>query len=77
MAKSGNPGISFELSDEQVKALKTIGGERVVSIGGKLAGNKVSIDFIACNSAFKACNSAFSACNSAFASCNSAFTAKK
>ncbi len=77
MAKSGNPGISFELSDEHVKALKTIGGDRAVRIGGKLVGNKVAIEFIACNSAFKACNSAFASCNSAFASCNAAFSEKK
>jgi hypothetical protein len=85
MAKSkDNKGISFTLSDDHVKALRTIAGDRSVRLAGKLRGSTVDVEFIACNapfaacnSAFTSCNSAFSSCNSAFSSCNSAFSAKK
>jgi len=70
-------GISFDLSDDHVKALRTIAGDRKVRLAGRLVGNKVDVEFIACNAPFTACNSAFSSCNSAFSSCNSAFAGKK
>lgn len=69
-------GITFNLSDEQVKALKVIGGERAIRVGGRLRGTRVDVEFIACNAPFSACNAAFSSCNSAFSSCNAAFSKK-
>ena len=77
MANRRNSGLSFELSADQVKALRTIGGDRAVRVAGKLSGNQVAVEFVACNSPFVACNSPFAACNSPFSSCNSAFSAKK
>ena len=73
----GNRGISFELTDEHASALRTIAGDRKVRIAGRLVGNKVDVEFVACNAPFTACNSAFSSCNSAFSSCNSAFAGKR
>ena len=61
------PGISFQLSNEQAAALKLIGGQRSVRVAGRVSGNEVHVDFVACNAAFTACNAAFAACNSAFA----------
>lgn len=76
MTDLANKGISFELDDRQVEALRTIAGGRAVRLGGKLRGSRLDIEFIACNSPFSSCNSAFSSCNSAFSSCNSAFASK-
>lgn len=64
---SRKPGISFQLTGEQAAALKTIGGERTVRIAGRVSGNEVHVDFVACNSPFTACNAAYAACNAAFA----------
>lgn len=76
-AVSKNMGITFDLSDEQAKALRVIAGERAVRVGGRLRGTRVDVEFIACNAPFSSCNAAFSSCNSAFSSCNSAFSKKK
>jgi len=75
--KKTSRGISFELNDEQVKALQVIAGNRAVRVGGKLRGSRLDVEFIACNAPFSSCNAAFTSCNSAFSSCNSAFSAKK
>lgn len=66
MSEPAKPGISFQLSQEHVDALKTIGGERTVRLAGKVIGDKFQVDFVACNAPFVACNSAFAACNSSF-----------
>jgi hypothetical protein len=65
--------ITFELSAEQQAALRTIAGNRAVRLSGRVAGGKVRVDFVACNTAFLACNTAFTACNTAFTACNTAF----
>jgi hypothetical protein len=75
--KKADRGITFYLSDEQVKALRTIAGNRSVRVGGKLRGSTLDVEFIACNAPFAACNAAFSSCNAAFSSCNAAFSDKK
>jgi hypothetical protein len=51
--------ISFELSDEQVRSLRTLAGKRTVRVSGRLRGNRVDVDFIACNAPFVACNAPF------------------
>lgn len=66
MPSSKKPGISFDLTDEQVSALKVIGGNRKVRLAGTVLDGHLHIDFVACNSPFAACNSAFAACNSSF-----------
>lgn len=73
MAKRSSGPISFELSDEHKGALQSLAGGRSVRLMGKVVGNKLSVDFVACNSAFVACNAAFTACNAAFTACNSPF----
>ena len=72
-----NRGITFDLNDDQVNALRVIAGDRAVRVGGRLRGSRLDVEFIACNAPFSSCNSAFSSCNSAFSSCNAAFSAKK
>jgi hypothetical protein len=51
--------ISFELSDEQARALRTLAGKRAVRISGRVRGSHVDVDFVACNSPFLACNAPF------------------
>jgi hypothetical protein len=79
MATSKKPGISFTLSKEQQAAFETIAGGNTVRLAGRIVGDKVTIDFVACNSPFRpgftACNTSFSACNTAFTACNSSFAA--
>lgn len=79
MAKSRNTTassdpISFDLSNDQVQALRAIAGNRQIRLMGRLEGNKLRINFVACNAAFVACNAAFTACNAAFTACNSPFS---
>ena len=65
---SKNPrSLSFELSDSHRKAIESLAGGRTVRLSGRVIGNQLSIDFVACNSPFLACNAAFTACNAAFA----------
>ena len=61
-----NEPIQFELSDAQRKAIETIAGGRSVRLAGKLRGNKLVVDFVACNAPFLACNAPFTACNAPF-----------
>lgn len=77
MADEKSRGITFNLSDDQVKALRTIAGDRAVRVGGRLRGSRLDVEFIACNAPFSSCNAAFSSCNSAFTSCNAAFSDNK
>ena len=70
--KSSDP-ISFDLSNDQLQALRSIAGNRQVRLMGRVEGNKLRINFVACNAAFVACNAAFTACNAAFTACNSPF----
>jgi hypothetical protein len=60
-------GLSFKLTDEQLKALKPlIETTGKLKIAGEITGNTLKVSFIACNAAFLACNAAFRACNAAF-----------
>lgn len=63
--KSGEP-LSFEVPAEQAEAIKKLAGDRQVRLMGKVQGNRLKVDFVACNAAFVACNAAFTACNSPF-----------
>jgi len=58
--------ISFELSEEDRAAIDQLGGGRTVRLSGKIVGNKVVVDFVACNAPFVACNAPFRACNAPF-----------
>lgn len=58
--------VTFELSDEQARAIRTISGDRTVRLSGRLIGNSLRVDFVACNAPFLACNAAFTACNAPF-----------
>ena len=64
-AKSDKP-LSFEVPAEQAEAIKKLAGDRQVRLMGKVQGNRLSVDFVACNAAFVACNAAFTACNAPF-----------
>jgi hypothetical protein len=58
--------LSFEVPKEHADAIRKVAGNRQVRIMGKVQGNQLSVDFVACNAAFVACNTAFVACNSPF-----------
>lgn len=74
---SRNPSpLSFELSESHRKAIETLSGGRTVRLSGRVVGNQVRVDFVACNSPFLACNAAFTACNAAFTACNAPFAEK-
>ena len=45
----GHTAITFELSPDQVAALKAIAGSKGIRISGYVDGNKVKIDSIAIN----------------------------
>jgi hypothetical protein len=77
MKNQGSGPISFELSPEQQKALQVLAGNRKVRLSGAVSGNRLVINFVACNAAFLACNAAFNACNAAFTACNAPFSDKK
>lgn len=67
MAEKEMKGLSFELTPEQLKALKPlIDATGKVKIAGEITGETLKVSFIACNAAFLACNAAFKACNAAF-----------
>jgi len=68
MAKQNEPkGLSFKLTDEQLKALKPLlEATGKLKIAGELSGDTLKVSFIACNAAFLACNAAFRACNASF-----------
>jgi hypothetical protein len=76
MASQGKP-ISFTLSPEHQKALEALAGSRRVRLSGTVAGDKLVINFVACNAPFLACNAPFTACNAPFTACNAPFTSKK
>jgi hypothetical protein len=57
---------SFELKEEDRAAIDQLGGGRPVRLSGKLVGNKLVVDFVACNAPFVACNAPFRACNAPF-----------
>ena len=59
-------GITFELPEEQARAIRALAGDRKVRIGATVIGSGVRVDFVACNSPFVACNSPFVACNAPF-----------
>ncbi len=52
-------GISFELDAEHARALKALSGRRQVRLSGRLVGDALRVDFVACNAAFVACNAPF------------------
>jgi hypothetical protein len=56
--EQGDP-ISFELNDDQVEALRALAGKRTVRVSGRLRGNRIDVDFVACNAPFVACNAPF------------------
>jgi hypothetical protein len=72
-----NDPISFEVSEEHSRALKALAGNRKVRLLGHVSGNKLVVDFVACNAPFVACNTAFNACNTAFNACNAPFNTEK
>lgn len=76
MASAKRP-LGFDLSREQVAALREISGDRQVRLSGKVSGGKFVVDFVACNAPFVACNAPFSACNAPFTACNAPFADKK
>lgn len=58
--KPAGKGLSFELSDDQLRQLAPlIEATGQVKIAGTLEGNELRVSFIACNAAFLACNAAF------------------
>jgi len=71
----GDNPISFDLSEEHLRAIKSLAGKRKVRLSGHVEKGKLVVDFVACNAAFVACNLAFNACNTAFDACNRAFDA--
>lgn len=77
MADKGKSGITFDLNDEERRAIETLAGNRQVRLSGRVVNGKLRVDFVACNAAFVACNAAFNACNSAFNACNAAFSESK
>ena len=77
MAEKSKAGISFDLSDEERRAIETLAGNRQVRLSGRVVNGKLRVDFVACNAAFVACNAAFNACNAAFNACNAAFSETK
>lgn len=77
MAEKSKTGISFDLSDEERRAIETLAGNRQVRLSGRVVNGKLRVDFVACNAAFVACNAAFNACNAAFNACNAAFSETK
>lgn len=74
MSEKNTGPISFDIHPEHVKALKTLAGTRQVRLSGTVQGNKLTVNFIACNSPFVACNAPFTACNAAFTACNAPFS---
>ena len=66
--KFSSKGLSFTLTDEQMRALKPlVEATGKIKIAGEFtADNKLNISFIACNAAFIGCNASFTACNAAF-----------
>lgn len=77
MAEKSKTGISFDLSDEERRAIETLAGNRQVRLSGRVVNGKLRVDFVACNAAFVACNAAFNACNAAFNACNAPFSETK
>jgi hypothetical protein len=77
MAEKSKTGISFDLSDEERRAIETLAGNRQVRLSGRVVNGTLRVDFVACNAAFVACNAAFNACNAAFNACNAAFSETK
>jgi hypothetical protein len=66
-AKKSKPGLSFKLTEEQLKALKPlIEASGSIKIAGQVSDDTFKVSFIACNAAFLACNAAFRACNAPF-----------
>jgi hypothetical protein len=51
--------LSFELTEEHRKAIETLAAGRTIRVAGRVAGGRVLVDFIACNSPFTACNAPF------------------
>ncbi len=77
MAEKSKTGITFDLSDDERRAIETLAGNRQVRLSGRVVNGKLRVDFVACNAAFIACNAAFNACNAAFNACNAAFSETK
>lgn len=67
----GHTAITFELSADQVAALKAIAGSKGIRISGYVDGNKVKIDNIAINAGIIGVSSApFAEGMAPFIACN-------
>jgi hypothetical protein len=69
--------ISFGLTEEQIRTIKELAGDRKVRLGATIEGGELKIDYIACNAPFVACNAPFVACNAPFVACNAPFALRR